>query len=104
MAGVGDIENGRVHAHLRFLRVLISTCMLIGLLLSCWLWKTSSQSLLLSTDVDLREIMNELAAHSVRAVSICAILFAKLSLVKNRNICFDHHLIFGMSERALNRK
>lgn len=45
--------------------------------------------------------MDELASHSIWAISIGAILLAKLGLVENRDISFDHHMVFAMSKWAL---
>jgi|TARA_B110001450_G_C17634913_1_gene486774 hypothetical protein len=42
--------------------------------------------------------MDELASHSIWAISIGAILLAKLGLVENRDISFDHHMVFAMSK------
>jgi hypothetical protein len=45
--------------------------------------------------------MDKLASHSIWAVSIGTILFAKFSLVKDGYISFDHHVILAVGERAL---
>jgi hypothetical protein len=49
----------------------------------------------------LRHIVDELAAHAVGAVPVGAVLFAQFGLVQDRNIGLDHHVIFGVGERAL---
>jgi hypothetical protein len=45
--------------------------------------------------------VDELAAHAVGAVPVGAVLFAQFGLVQDRNIGLDHHVIFGVGERAL---
>jgi len=46
-------------------------------------------------------IMDKLASHSIWTVSICAVFFAHLGFVEDRNICLDHHSGFTMSKWTL---
>lgn len=88
---VWNIKGRRIDAHLRFLFIILSTR----------IRHSSRQCLLLSANIDLRKVMDELASHSIWAVSIRAVFFAELSLVENRNICLDHHVILTVGKRAL---
>jgi hypothetical protein len=54
-----------------------------------------------SNGVVLSHFVDELASHSIRAVSHGAILFAELGLVKDRDVGLDHHLGLVMGEGAL---
>lgn len=58
-------------------------------------------SLLNLSIVGLRSVMDELASHSVWAVSVGTVFLAQFGLIKNGHIRLDHHVSFSMSERAL---
>jgi len=49
-------------------------------------------------NISFRNIVDELASHSIWAVPIGSKLFAWLSLVEDGYISFDHHLGFFMSK------
>lgn len=60
-----------------------------------------SKDLSLHGGAGIRDVMNELASHTVRAVAVGAVLLAELGLVQRRHIGLDHHVSLAMGEGAL---
>lgn len=48
--------------------------------------------------------MNELASHSIWAITVGAILFAQLGLVECGDISLNHHVGLAMGEGALKKE
>lgn len=49
----------------------------------------------------VNNIVNELASHSIGAITVRAVLFAELGLVKSGDISLDHHVSSTMGKGAL---
>ena len=50
------------------------------------------------------DLVNELAAHAIRAITVCRKFLAQLRLVVVRNVGLHHHVCFAVSKGALYRK